>query len=298
MAFISVSCAKSFGIGTFSILASRTSIAQPSSNRPFYVRLYLYLAFSNEKNSANADIALVKGIQISLACVLVRTVARIAQITNGMDSSMSQSQVYIPVLDGALVLFAVFLITVMPPGPAFGRAWGATSPSNNKARRHSAALYNARGSRGSSLHQLHHRSFPSPRGYDHNLSSGKEPRSPPPSVTVHNPEFEQPAAGSSRRYSPNWAAHKRQHSASSITASEIPPYERPANNYTRVPYVPPQAGSLSQQYGQGPVVESQVVVAPGGSDGSRTGGSGSAGRRARHSPRAYQEDLVRHDAIW
>lgn len=244
------------------------------------------------------DITRVEGVQISLACVLVRTVARIAQITSGMDSSMSQSQVYIPVLDGALVLFAVFLITVIPPGLAFGRAWGATSPSNTKSRRHSAALYDTRASRGSSLHQLHHRSFPSPRGYGYNLSSGKEPRSPPPSVTVHNPELQQPAAGSSRRYSPNWAAHKRQHSASSITASEIPPYERPANNYTRVPYVPPQAGSLSQQYGQGPVVESQVVVAPGGSDGSRTGGSGSAGRRARHSPRAYQEDLVRHDAIW
>lgn len=239
-------------------------------------------------------------VQISLAFILVRTLARIVQLSSGLDSTLSQSQVYIPVLDGGLVLSAVILLTIILPGPAFGRAWGVTSPSSTKARRYSAALFPEQRSPGSSLHQLHRRSFPSPRGYGYNLAAGKEPRSPPPSVTAHKADLNETAAGSSRRYSPSWTAHKRQHSASSVRATEMPPYERPANNYTRVPYIPPQTGSLSQQYGHGSVVESQVVVAAGGSDGSRTGGSGSnsAGRRARQSPRAYQEDLVRHDAIW
>lgn len=241
-----------------------------------------------------------KVVQVVLAFVLVRTLARIIQLSSGMGSTLSQSQIYLPVLDGGFVLAAVILITIIPPGPAFGRAWGATSPSNTKARRFSAALYRTQTGPGSSLQQLQSRAFPSPLGYGYNLAAGKEPRSPPPSATAHKTDFQEASVGSSRRYSPSWAAHKRQHSASSVTASEIPPYERPANNYTRVPYLPPQAGSLSQQYGQGSVVESQVVVTAGASDGSRTGGSGSgsAGRRARQSPRAYQEDLVRHDAIW
>lgn len=247
----------------------------------------------------NTDRVLIKGVQIAVAFILVRTVARIAQLSTGLESMLSQSQVYVPVLDSGLVLCAVILLTVIPLGPAFGRAWGITSPSTTKARRQSAALYHSRRSDDSSLHHLHSIHYPSSPGYGLALATNKEPRSPPPSVTAHNgADNGNTAAGSSRRYSPSWAAHKRQHSASSIRAAEMPPYERPANNYTRVPYIPPQTGSLSQQYGQGAVVESQVMVA--GGDGARTGGSGSgsAGRRARHSPRAYQEDLVSHDAIW
>lgn len=240
---------------------------------------------------------LLKGTQIALALVLVRTVARIAQLSSGMGSTLSQSQVYIPVLDGALILSAVMFITAIPPGPAFGRAWGVTSPSSTKAQRHSATLHPTQRTPDSALHHLHSRSFPSPLGYGYNLTASKEPRSPPPSATAHNADIGEEATTNSRRYSPGWATHKRQQTESSVRAAEIPPYERTANNYTRVPYVPPPAGSLSQQYGQGVVVESQIVVA--GSDGSRIGGSGSGGgRRTRHSPRAYQEDLVRHDAIW
>ncbi|CAN8106451.1 unnamed protein product [Discula destructiva] len=239
-------------------------------------------------------------IQSALALILIRTVARIVQLCSGMDSTLSQSQIYIPVLDGALVLFAVGFLTVMPPGVAFGRAWGVTSPSNTKARRSSAALYPGQDiSPGSSLRPLHGRSISSPQAHArYGLASAKEPRSPPPTVTAHNADIGEPAAGSNRRFPLSWARHKRQQSADSTKATEIPPYERPAQNYTRVPYMPPQSGSLSQQYGHGAVVESQVVIAEGG--GSRAGGlgSGGAGRKARQSPRAYEEDLVRHDSIW
>lgn len=257
----------------------------------------IYASSSVQHGLVEADLELLKGVQIALAFILVRTVARIAQLSTGMDSTLSQSQIYLPVLDGGLVLSAVLFITVIPPGPAFGRAWGVTSPSSTKARRHSAALYPAQRSPGSSLQPLHSTRFP-PQRYGYTVTAGKEPRSPPPSATAHNADVGEAAAGSSRRYSPSWAAHKRQHSASSVRPAEMPPYEQPANNYTRVPYVPPPPGSLSQQYGQGVVVESQVMVA--GSDGTRTGGSGSGGtgRRTRQSPRAYQEDLVSHDSIW
>lgn len=249
----------------------------------------------------------IKGIQIALAFILIRTVARVAQLFSGLNSSLSQSQTYLPILDGALVLLAVLILTVMPPGVAFGRAWGVTSPSTTKARRHSAALRHSpqRSPGGSSLQRLHHgRSISSPRAHPYYTSSypgsAKEPRSPPPTVTAHTAADAERGssasaeAGSSRRYSPTWTAQKRQQPA---RPAQLPPYEQPAQNYTRVPYVPPQSGSISQQYGHGNVVESHVVAGGGGaSDGSRTGGG--TGRRARQSPRAYEDDLVRHDSIW
>lgn len=81
-----------------------------------------------------------------------------------------------------------------------------------------------------------------------------------------------------------------------------PPYERPLSTLTRVPFVPPRALTLSQQYGSGQIVESEVTIAP-GSDGSKTGGSAGSGgpggrTRTRSSPRSEDVTMVRHDAIW
>lgn len=244
-------------------------------------------------------------MQIALALILIRTIARLVQLASGLDSALSQSQVYIVVLDGVLVLIATIFLTITPPGPAFGRAWGATSPSGRKARRHLAHLdLVGHGSLRSPSYRLneHESPYPSPQsggggGVNHPYGYG---------------------ARSSRRYSPSWPGggvspavlqqqqqqqrHRQQHKRQlSANSSEPPAYDRPQSNYTRVPYMPAAAVSLSQQYGQGRVVESQVV-AP-GTEGTRTGGSGGSGSggartRTRSSPRAYEEDMVRHDAIW
>lgn len=262
-------------------------------------------------------------MQIALTFILARTVARVVQFSSGLESALSQSQVYTLVLDGALVLVATILLTVVPPGPSLGRAWGITSPSTRKAHRHIAALGPIQHSPGSPPLYLQGSPMPFPqdqgvRGY-RPVNATKEPRSPPPSMTTdssgtavgsgygygyyNNPHTTHagesgPVLGSQRRYSPGWLSHKRQPSANTTSSAEPPPYERPASNYTQVPYIPP---SLSQQYGHGAIVESQIV-AP-GSEGSRTGGSsggnttGQTGR-TRRSPRACEEDLVRHDAIW
>lgn len=293
-------------------------------------------------------------MQIALAFILARTVARIVQFASGLGSSLSQSHAYTLVLDGALVLVATILLTVVPPGPSLGRAWGATSPSTRRARRHLAALdsvprspgspllYLQQGGQGSAAPSPQYYHQPSaPRGYYYGPGN-KEPRSPPPSMTTdgssgagtamgsgygygyyHNnnnnaPQQQQAEPRSmpgrhSRRYSPSWLPSSSSHNNTTTmrqpplaarTAAEPPPYERPANKIAQVPYMPP---SLSQQYGQGSIVESQVDATTGGSDGSRTGGSGGGGTtaghtsstsRTRRSPRVYEEDMVRHDAIW
>lgn len=292
-----------------------------------------------------------QGIQIALTFILARTVARMVQFSSGLGSPLAQSQVYTLVLDGALVLIATILLTVVPPGPSFGRAWGITSPSTRKAQRHMAALGPIQPSPGLPSPYLQGSPVPS-RPYQ-NVSHGrgygplpKEPRSPPPSVTTdggsaatamgsgyggYNHRYHHHnrtssgtdhQAGSSsttragisgnpRRYSPNWmlpslSSQKRQPSARVASNAEPPPYERPANDYTRVPFIPP---SLSQQYGHGNIVESHVM-AP-GSEGTRTGGSGGGSGgltghtgmtghtgRTRRSPRACEEDMVQHDSIW
>ncbi|KAF3760829.1 hypothetical protein M406DRAFT_231054, partial [Cryphonectria parasitica EP155] len=69
-------------------------------------------------------------LNLSLLFILVRTVARIVQFSSGLSSSLSQSQFYLPVLDGGLVLLAVFLLTIAHPPSAFGDAWTTTSPRN------------------------------------------------------------------------------------------------------------------------------------------------------------------------
>lgn len=250
-------------------------------------------------------------MQLALAFILVRTIARLVQVSSGLGSALSQSQVYIVVLDGTLVLLAAVLLTLAPPGPAFGRAWGATSPSKRKAQRYLANLDLAQGghrqraslrspsaSYGYRLHE-HESPYPSPQSFQIGSGSG--------SGNGFN-GFN--GYGYGHGHSHGRASHKREASTASSgggadhTAHHqqpLPAYERAASDYAQVPYVPaPEAAvSLSQQYGQGRVVESQVV-APSRTDGTRTGGTGSGGSRTRTrgSPRVYEEDMVRHDAIW
>lgn len=224
------------------------------------------------------------------------------QLNSGLDSSISQSQVYIVVLDGALVLLAAIFLTIFTPGSAFGRAWCMTSPSKKTARRHLGALHPAQRSPGSPLLVLRGSPAHTPYGYQRRypyatMSNAKEPRSPPPTVTTDTSASAQVGM---RRY-----AHTRQAPAQLVHDVRPPPYERPLDNIARVPYFPPRALTLSQQYGQGTIVEFEVVVAPAG-EGGRTGGTGSAGgsgghggrTRTRSSPRVYEEDMVRHDALW
>ncbi|KAG8168999.1 hypothetical protein KVR01_001748 [Diaporthe batatas] len=244
--------------------------------------------------------------QLALALILARTVARIIQISGGLASASSQSHTFTLVLDGALVLVAAIIVTVFPPGPTFGRAWGTTSPSKKKARRHHLAHLNhpAQRSPGSPLLTMRPSPAASPNEYrfgynaaNNNNNNNKEPRSPPPSVTTDAGSMGQSGLCGTGRYS-----HRRQAAAQPMGAAAPPPYERPLGNITRVPFVPPRALTLSQQYGNGQIVESEVTIAH-GSDGSKTGGSagsggGPSGRtRTRSSPRSG-DAMVQHDSIW
>lgn len=238
------------------------------------------------------------GMQLALALILARTVARVIQLSGGLASAPSQSHIYSLVLDGALVLAAATMMTLLPPGLAFGRAWGPTSPSRKKARRHLLALYPAQRSPGSPLLTMRPSPATSPNayGFGYNTASNKEPRSPPPSVITDTSSMGQSGLCGNRRYS-----HRRQAPAQVTGNSGPPPYERPLSTLAQVPFVSPRALTLSQQYGNGSIVESEVTVGP-GSEGSKTGGSAGSGgpggrTRTRSSPKG-EDTMVRHDAIW
>jgi hypothetical protein len=241
-------------------------------------------------------------MQLALALILARTVARVIQLSGGLASALSQSHIYSLVLDGALVLVAAILVTLFPPGPAFGRAWGPTSPSRRKARRHLDHVYPAQRSPGSPLLTMRPSPAASPDEYRFRYNTAaannKEPRSPPPSVTTDTGSMGQSGLCGSRHYS-----HRRQAPAQPMGDSEPPPYERPLSNLTRVPFVPPQDMMLSQQYGNGQIVESEVTIVP-RSDGSKTGGTsagsggGPGGRTRTRSSPPSADVMVRHDSIW
>ncbi|KAI3393711.1 hypothetical protein diail_3806 [Diaporthe ilicicola] len=261
-------------------------------SRVFHNRELLDPRFSSVYLSARFKTALLC-MQLALVLIFARTVAQVVQLSGGLASVPSKSHIYSLVLDGALVLVAALTMTLFPPGPAFGRAWGPTSPSKKKARRHLLALSPAQRSPGSPLLTMHPSPATSPNAYGF---TNKEPRSPPPSITSDASSMGQSGLCGSRRY-----AHRRQAPAQIMGNSNPPPYERPLSTLTRVPFVPPRALTLSQQYGSGPIVESEVTIAP-GSEGSRTGGSAGSGAlggrtRTRSSP-GKAESMVRHDSIW
>lgn len=105
---------------------------------------------------------LFPGLQAAAALLLVRTIARIVQISGGIASDRFQSQTLSLVLDSAMILLACIVLTVIPPGVAFGtRAWNETAPhmigfSTN-------GTYRSEGSRSGHNYSLQsHRSSSSP----------------------------------------------------------------------------------------------------------------------------------------
>jgi len=64
------------------------------------------------------------------ASVLLFTysIYRIAEMVDGLDGGLFQSQVVFMILNGAMPLVAAALLTIVPPGPAFGSRWTSVSP--------------------------------------------------------------------------------------------------------------------------------------------------------------------------
>jgi hypothetical protein len=114
-------------------------------------------------------------MQLSAALLLARTVGYMVQYSSGLSGNLAQNEVMSLVLDGAGTLLACILLTIFPPGLAFGPSWSETSPkswlssSSAKYKSTSTAATATTARHGEDLPLRHHRggSYPSsPRQQD------------------------------------------------------------------------------------------------------------------------------------
>ena len=211
------------------------------------------------------------GIQIAAILILIRTITRLIQVATGFDSAISQSQVYIIVLDGALVLLACIFLTVLPPGAAFRSAWAATTPYHPRPREHTGYSYSLQPQQSPGLLL----SPPPPPG----KNGTQQPLSP--GLSTHT-------SSTRKQQSPRWSSshhhhhtHRRQPSTPRIEGQPPPPYDRPITFQQRAPYQVSPGRYTS-------VVESESAVS------SPIEGP----RRARRASRPTGDALVEHDAVW
>lgn len=259
----------------------------------FFGLLYCFLYKLNRSrhsvDTRNSDIYLsarfkifLLVLQIAAAFIFIRTICRLVQFTSGLDSAISQSETFTLVLDGALVLFAVIVLTITPPGAAFASAWSGTSPHASKRYSHQSDNQTLT----AGAHQLQHQRSPyaqPPTG------QGRSPHYPPsyhtqpPSRRQYQQQpFVQPPQP---MHPPQEAAHWRH-----------PGYARPAFGK----HAPPgkqRAGSAAPPY---EIAHQQVPFVHAGalderSDVNPTTSGGKEGRRPR--PLSQGEE-VQSDAIW
>lgn len=73
---------------------------------------------------------MITGIQIAAFLLIVRAVVRIAALSTGLSSGLFQSEIATYVLDDTAVLLAAIVMSLAPPGRAFGPSWKDTTPFN------------------------------------------------------------------------------------------------------------------------------------------------------------------------
>ena len=60
---------------------------------------------------------------IATICILIRCSFRVAELQGGFSGRLANDQVLFMILDGAMIIIAVSLLTVSHPGPVLGRTW-------------------------------------------------------------------------------------------------------------------------------------------------------------------------------
>ncbi|KAJ9156608.1 Sphingoid long-chain base transporter RSB1 [Pleurostoma richardsiae] len=225
-------------------------------------------------------------LQLASGLLLIRTIARTYQVATGQASSSSQSEVFTLVLDGALVLLACILLTLLPPGAAFRSAWPATSTRRRDDTRRQRPHHLA----------LQPRS-PGPVYYFSPPPGAKDQTSP--TFSAAGSAATPTLGGPSPRPSPTWSYyqqhqhhryHRRQPSAPPLAEGQSPPPYDQRSSYQTVPYQPATPPS-SRRFSS--AAES---AAGGGGSESGTLSPGHGGRRSRRA--TAEGDLVEHDAIW
>jgi hypothetical protein len=73
-------------------------------------------------------------MQIGALLLFGHTIYRAIEVSSGISGPVFQNQIAFMIANGALPLTVCILLSVFPPGAAFGRAWGPTSPLKRRKR--------------------------------------------------------------------------------------------------------------------------------------------------------------------
>jgi len=74
--------------------------------------------------SIRADFAcLMIALALATVCILIRSIFRVAELSEGFNGPLANQQVTFMVLEGAMVVFAAVSITIFHPGLAMQGAW-------------------------------------------------------------------------------------------------------------------------------------------------------------------------------
>jgi hypothetical protein len=66
----------------------------------------------------------VLGLGIATITIFIRSVYRVAELSNGFHGKLANQEITFMILEGAMIIIGVTAITIMHPHFAFGGAWG------------------------------------------------------------------------------------------------------------------------------------------------------------------------------
>lgn len=112
-------------------------------------------------------------IQLAAAFLLIRTGVRVGALTGGLGGALSQSEIVSSLFDGALVLFACSILSILPAGAVFGDAWEETCPFTSTADDQTLPLRRPRDQQG----RAHQRDISPP--FPAMVPNTYQPRRPP-----------------------------------------------------------------------------------------------------------------------
>jgi hypothetical protein len=62
-------------------------------------------------------------LALATLCIFVRSVFRVAELSEGFKGHLANNQISFMVLDGTMVIIACLALTIFHPGRGFGRVW-------------------------------------------------------------------------------------------------------------------------------------------------------------------------------
>jgi hypothetical protein len=99
---------------------------QPELNHPSatITRTFRFKAFLvGKSNMCWCSIAKIVALPIATICIFIRSCFRVAELSGGFHGKLANQQITFMILEGAMIIIACILLTVLHPGFSFQGEW-------------------------------------------------------------------------------------------------------------------------------------------------------------------------------